>query len=97
MAARTGSDFLQDFYQMIAYQHGVTASTAMQLPEGVVATARQSGERTYIFVQNYGDQAVTLDLTEESRALKPLLNGDVLNGHHYPLPAFGVEVFLAGN
>ncbi len=97
LAARTGSDFLQDFYQMIAYQHSVTASTAMQLPEGVVATARQSGERTYIFVQNYGDQAVTLDLTEESRALKPLLNGDVLNGHHYPLPAFGVEVFLAGN
>ena len=97
LAARTGSDFLQDFYQMIAYQHGVTASTAMQLPEGVVATARQSGERTYIFVQNYGDQAVTLDLTEESRALKPLLNGDVLNGYHYPLPAFGVEVFLAGN
>ncbi len=97
LAARTGSDFLQDFYQIIAYQHGVTASTAMQLPEGVVATARQSGERTYIFVQNYGDQAVTLDLTEESRALKPLLNGDVLNGHHYPLPAFGVEVFLAGN
>ncbi|WP_285129487.1 beta-galactosidase [Leclercia adecarboxylata] len=97
LAARTGSDFLQDFYQMIAYQHGVTASTAMQLPEGVVATARQSGERTYIFVQNYGDQVVTLDLMEESRALKPLLNGDVLNGHHYPLPAFGVEVFLAGN
>ncbi|MDU1061719.1 MAG: beta-galactosidase [Leclercia adecarboxylata] len=97
LAARTGSDFLQDFYQMIAYQHGVTASTAMQLPEGVVATARQSGERTYIFVQNYGDQAVTLDLTEESRALKPLLNGDVLNGYHYPLPAFGVEVFLAEN
>jgi hypothetical protein len=45
-------------------------------------------------VQNYGDRAVTIDLAEESRELKPLLHGDVLRGHHYPLPAFGVEVFF---
>lgn len=95
LAARTGGDFLHDFYRMIADENSITASTSMPLPKGVVATARQSEGQAYIFVQNYGKQAVTLDLAEESRTLKPLLNGDVLQGNHYPLPAFGAEVFLA--
>lgn len=95
LAARTDGDFLHDFYRMVADENSITASTSMPLPKGVVATARQSEGQAYIFVQNYGKQAVTLDLAEESRTLKPLLNGDVLQGDHYPLPAFGAEVFLA--
>lgn len=95
LAARTDSDFLNDFYQMIASKHGVTPCTAMQLPQGVVATARKHQGMEYIFVQNYSDRPVTLALAEESRTLEPLLNGDLLKGHQYPLPAFGVEVFLA--
>ncbi len=95
LAARTDGDFLHDFYRMVADENCITASTSMPLPKGVVATARQSEGQAYIFVQNYGKQAVTLDLAEESRTLKPLLNGDVLQGDHYPLPAFGAEVFLA--
>ena len=95
LAARTGGDFLHDFYQQIANQHGVNASTSMQLPLGAVATARQYDGLAYLFVQNYNDRALTLELAEESRALEPLLNSGELNGHQYSLPAFGVEVFLA--
>lgn len=95
LAARTGGDFLADFYRHIADAHGLQACTSMQLPQGAVATARSAEGEDYIFVQNYGDRAVTLDLAEESRSLAPQLDPDALSGHLYALPAFGVEVFLA--
>jgi beta-galactosidase len=95
LAARTDSDFLNDFYQMVFDKHGVSGCTSVSLPQGVVATARQNAGDEYIFVQNYSDRAVTVDLAEESRALEPLLNKDGLNGHQYQFSAFDVEVFLA--
>ncbi|MCU6669014.1 beta-galactosidase [Enterobacteriaceae bacterium H4N4] len=96
LAARTEGEFLHDFYRTIAGQHGITACTTMPLPTGVVATTRHNAGQSYLFVQNYSDQAVTLELAEESRGLAPLLAGDRLIGHQYAMPAFGVEVFLAG-
>lgn len=96
LAARTEGEFLHDFYRTIAGQHGIAACTTMPLPTGVVATARHNAGQSYLFVQNYSDQAVTLELAEESRGLAPLLEGDRLIGHQYAMPAFGVEVFLAG-
>ncbi|WBM69648.1 beta-galactosidase [Buttiauxella sp. WJP83] len=95
VAARTDGDFLHDFYQHIASQHGVNACTSMSLPVGAVATARQGDGYEYLFVQNFSDQALTLELAERNRLLEPLLNGEGINGHQYSLPAFGVEVFLA--
>lgn len=95
LAARTDGDFLHDFYQSIADTHGVSACTTLCLPKGVVATARQCGGGEYLFVQNYSDQSVTLELTQQSRALAPLLNARLFNGRQYSLPAFGVEVFLS--
>ncbi len=95
LAARTGVDFLYDFYQTIIDTHGICACTALRLPKGVVATSRQQNDEEYLFVQNYSDQTVTLELAEESRALEPLLHPDLLNGHQYSLPAFGIDVFLS--
>ncbi|MBZ0056917.1 MULTISPECIES: beta-galactosidase [unclassified Leclercia] len=94
LAARTDADCLQDFYRTVADHHGLAACTSLQLPEGVVATARQREGQSYIVVQNYSDRTVTLDLAEENRALKPLLRAE-RKGHQYPLSSFGVEVFLA--
>lgn len=94
LAARTAGDFLNDFYQMIIDKHGVRACTSMQLPQGVVATTRRTDGNEYLFVQNYSDQAVMLELAEENRALEPLLNSHELSGHQYSLAGFGVEVFL---
>lgn len=96
LAARTEGAFLRDFYRTIANKHGIAACTPMPVPEGVVATARHNAGLTYLFVQNYSDQAVTIELAEESRRLEPLLSGDRLAGHQYAMPAFGVEVFLTG-
>ncbi|MEL4016579.1 beta-galactosidase [Dryocola clanedunensis] len=95
LAARTGGDFLKDFYRQIADKHGIAGCTSMRIPQGAVATARQNDGNTFIFVQNYSDSAMTLELAEENRALEPLLNVGGLKGHQYSLAAFGVEVFLA--
>jgi len=49
-AARTDSDFLADFYQMMVSKHEVCPSISLHLPQGAVATARQQAGNEYIFV-----------------------------------------------
>lgn len=95
LAARTGSDFLTDFYQTIAGTHGLSACTTLRLPHGAVATVREQDGKRYIFVQNFSDRPVTLDLAQEAGPLEALLNTGERQEQQYALPAFGVEVFLA--
>lgn len=94
LAARTGVDFLADFYGRVAALNGVRPCTGMMLPDGVVATARQGQDGDYLFVQNYNDVPVSIDLSEEPRPLQAMLNTGTGEHHHYRLPAFGCEVFL---
>lgn len=87
--------YQQDFYRQIGDKHGIAGCASMRIPKGAVATVRQNDGNTFIFMRNYSDSAMTLELAEENRALEPLLNVGGLKGHQYSLPAFGVEVFLA--
>lgn len=93
IAARTHDNFLADFYLTAVHRHQITPCTSISMPQGTVARARYSDNKTFLFVQNYSDSPVTLDLTEERRRLSPLLNITEQQSDRYPLSAYGCEVF----
>ncbi|MDR2070136.1 MAG: beta-galactosidase [Treponema sp.] len=52
IAARTGEDFLDDFYRHVSAEAGVTPLFE-ELPEGVTAQIRNNGEKDFIFLMNF--------------------------------------------
>ena len=61
IAARTGSDFLDDFYRSIAEEAGVKRVIKSELPRGVTAQVRSDGEREFIFLLNFTPSAQKVD------------------------------------
>lgn len=53
IAARTGNDFLGDFYEEITEEAGIKPILAHPLPEGVTAQIRSNGQENYIFLMNF--------------------------------------------
>ena len=53
IAARTGADFLNDFYSMLITDAGVKPALAAKLPDGVTAQVRTDGKTSYIFIMNF--------------------------------------------
>lgn len=70
------ADFEQEFYVDLCYklaeEKKLTALT-FELPEGVFASTRENETKTFVFVQNFGDETVNIRLPEE---WKPLLGSD---------------------
>jgi beta-galactosidase len=56
IAARTGEDFLDDFYRMVTAEAGIAPRFAA-LPEGVTAQVRGNGERDFVFLMNFTNEA----------------------------------------
>jgi beta-galactosidase len=56
IAARTGEDFLDDFYRMVTADAGVSPLFTA-LPEGVTAQVRNNGERDFVFLMNFTGEA----------------------------------------
>ncbi|MDR2376543.1 MAG: beta-galactosidase [Treponema sp.] len=56
IAARTGEDFLDDFYRHITAEAGIPYLFE-NLPEGVTAQIRENGERTFAFLLNFTNSA----------------------------------------
>jgi beta-galactosidase len=52
IAARTGEDFLDDFYRHACAEAGVTPLYG-DLPEGVTAQIRSNGEKDFVFLLNF--------------------------------------------
>jgi beta-galactosidase len=52
IAARTGEDFLDDFYRRVTAEAGLTPLFET-LPEGVTAQIRGNGERDFLFLMNF--------------------------------------------
>lgn len=62
IAARTGVDFLRDFYAEQIAALAIPRALETALPEGVTAHARQNEAGEIIFVENYSGSEKTVDL-----------------------------------
>jgi beta-galactosidase len=71
IAARTGSDFLRDFYQEITAEAGIKPVLACPLPEGVTAQIRSNGKENYIFLMNFSSKDVSVSTNGTVITLKP--------------------------
>jgi beta-galactosidase len=61
IAARTGRDFLGDFYARLARECGVKPVLESPLPVGVTAQVRSGGGTEHIFVMNFTPEKKTVD------------------------------------
>jgi beta-galactosidase len=61
IAARTGGDFLMDFYQALTRECDVVPVLEKPLPTGVTAQVRSDGVTDYVFVMNATPNQVALD------------------------------------
>ena len=53
IAARTGEDFLDDFYNALADKLSISRIMDVELPCGVTAQQRTDGQNRYIFIMNF--------------------------------------------
>jgi beta-galactosidase len=56
IAARTGADFLGDFYRLIVKEAGIKPVLADPLPAGVTAQVRDDGKTESVFIMNFTDK-----------------------------------------
>jgi beta-galactosidase len=61
IAARTGQDFLGDFYGQVTRQCGVSPVLEKPLPKGVTAQIRSGGGIEHVFVMNFTPEKKTVD------------------------------------
>lgn len=78
VASRNEQAFLDAFYGVLIDQLGVRRALPSTLPEGVSATVRTDGGRSFVFLMNFGDAAAHLDLGREPRV--DLLTGAEVSG-----------------
>lgn len=71
IAARTGDDFLADFYAHIVAESGVERALDADLPAGVTAQVRTDGTTDYVFVLNFTPEAVAFEAGGETVELAP--------------------------
>lgn len=63
LAARTGDDFLLDFYRSLFSEAGITPLISA-LPEGVQVTEREKDGEKFLFVMNFSGAPVDVELPE---------------------------------
>jgi len=92
IAARTGQDFLDDFYGALAAQLALAPALPGDLPDGVTAAVRTDGRRDFVFLQNWSGEArdVALDA-----AYLDVLSGETVSGT-LPLGVNGIRILKRG-
>ena len=65
IAARTGADFLNDFYRKLVDENGVKRLFEADLPKGVTAQIRSDGKMDYIFLMNFSPSEAQVDCGEQ--------------------------------
>jgi beta-galactosidase len=65
IAARTGADFIKDFYQMLVKESGVKRAFQAELPKGVTAQVRSDGKTDYVFLMNFNPSPVLVNCGEQ--------------------------------
>ena len=71
IAARTGNDFLYDFYRFVANDASIKRALDAELPAGVTAQVRSDGEKDFIFLLNFTPRAQKVNTGMETKSLEP--------------------------
>jgi len=71
LAARTGQDFLDDFYKWLVMETNIPRVLDSQLPEGVTAQMRSDGDTNYIFLMNFSPSEKTVETKDGRITLAP--------------------------
>jgi beta-galactosidase len=61
IAARTGKDFLDDFYRTVTDEAGVKRILSKKLPQGVSAQVRTDGKTDFVFLLNFTPHVAKVD------------------------------------
>ena len=84
IAARTGVDFLADFYQTFNLKRNISGV----LPKGVSVQVRSDGNHDYVFLMNFLTSPQEITMADGGQSL---LSGKEINGS-LMLPALGFEI-----
>ncbi len=94
IAARTGADFLADFYDALAAQYHIRPVIDTALPQGVSVHVRSdrasSGARDYVFVMNFNAEPVTVKLDRDTYT--DLLTDEAITDFTLALEGYGLRV-----
>ncbi|HEX2927736.1 MAG TPA: beta-galactosidase [Ruminiclostridium sp.] len=90
IAFRNNEDFEKDFYCGLISELGLLRALDAQLPTGVTAVLRTDGEKDFIFLMNFLDEANQVFLEENIHYIE-LLTGSKVNGK-VDLEGFGIMV-----
>jgi len=71
IAARTGDDFLDDFYGKLCGELGIASCIDRALPEGVSAQIRTDGSEDFVFLLNFTEKEQTVKTAEDTILLQP--------------------------
>jgi beta-galactosidase len=71
IAARTGPDFLYDFYRFVANDAAIKRALDAELPAGVPAQIRSDGEKDFIFLLNFTPRKQNVNDGTETKSLEP--------------------------
>lgn len=92
IAARTGQDFLDDFYFKVIGESRLKGNLKAELIPGVTAQVRTDGEREFVFVMNFLNRPVTLTGVDEPLAAD-MLTGEKIDSS-IDLEPYGVKILV---
>jgi beta-galactosidase len=91
IASRNEECFLDDLYRALSAELDLLRALDVDLPAGVSAQLRTDGEGEYVFLMNFGDDPVSLDLGDTAYA--DLITGASISGQA-ELDVYGVMVLV---
>ena len=89
IGARTGTDFLCDFYETILAELPEIKKPPVQAPAGVSVQVRTNGEAEYYFVMNFTEQEQAVTLEQD---MYDLISGQKLSKGNYKMPVYGAYI-----
>lgn len=89
IATRVKEPFYDDFYSQVIEQVGIKRALKTNLPQGVTAQLRTSGENEYIFLLNFSDKEQEIPL---HGALLMDMSSAKIESVSVHLPVHGVKV-----
>lgn len=92
ITSRNEEKFKKDFYKTLIKRLNLTKVLDVELPTGVTAQKRSDGQNDYIFLMNFNDQKIEIDLEKEYLSL---LTAEEFRAKE--LKAYGLEVLKVKN
>lgn len=90
IAARTGDDFLFDFYGRLLEKSSIKRALDAELPEGVTAQVRSNGQNSFIFLMNFTQEEKCVPL-DKNKYIN-VLSGQQAAEESISLKPFGIQI-----